>query len=562
MLKIYRDKKTGVTEVTNLTKVAVSSVDEIIEVLLKGSLARIVGSTDANDRSSRSHMIATTYIHKKSRHTGTITMGRLNLVDLAGSERLKHSNATGERLSEAVQINKSLAALGDVMRALEKQQVDKEVHVPYRNSKLTQLLQNSLENSITYMIINISPSSSHVQETIQSLQFAKRVKAIKIGQATTLQQSKKFTKTNNELRELSSKNKTLIKSLREMRSKNKVLATDIGNLRESLKVELTNGKKEIRALQETITFQKAASQKHVKTVEKNQMLDKSVNSWKRKYEILVKKYFIKTGEVETLTHKMRNYEHEIIRVQQQSSALSRNILAKRKDDVDKSHIIVDTLKKNVLKLDQDNRNLRVQVQQLQQKSGSSLLWPKHALECSESNTSPDANYQSIHNFETPKRSSASPTIKIKSHDSRLRSSARMNGQLANIKSRGLRSLQQTQGSKKLRGLTGSSSPSSFSGGRKIRNAFTSAQNLGIKPRRLIIDESEESPLSRSSAEGVMRVKSLPGSARKSNGDRIKRQNTVSSAQRRSTAEARRNSAFQKHINRNRLAKVKNKNKSK
>jgi len=560
ILKIYRDKKTGMTEVANLTKIPVTSLEEVLKVLMKGSQTRIVGATDANHRSSRSHMIATTYFRATSRRTRTTTIGRLNLIDLAGSERLKHSNATGERLSEAVQINKSLAALGDVMRALEKQQADKEVHVPYRNSKLTQLLQNSLENSITYMIINISPSSSHVQETIQSLQFAKRVKAIKIGQATTSQQSKKFTKTNNELRELSSKNKTLIKSLREMRSKNKVLATDIESLRESLKVELTNGKKEIRALQETITFQKAASQKHVKAMEKNQILDKSVNSWKRKYEILVKKYFIKTGEVETLTHKMRNYEHEIIRVQQQSSALSRNILAKRKDDVDKSHIIVDTLKKNVLKLDQDNRNLRVQVQQLQQKSGSSLLWPKHALE--ESNTSPEANYQSIHNFETPKRSSASPRMKIKSHDSRLRSSARMNGQLANIKSRGLRSLQQTQGSKKLRGLTGSSSPSSFSGGRKIRNAFTSAQNLGIKPRRLIIDESGESPLSRSSAEGVMRVKSLPGSARKSNGDRIKRQNTVSSAQRRSTAEARRNSAFQKHINRNRLAKVKNKNKSK
>jgi len=172
-------------------------------------------------------MIATTYFRTTSKRTRTTTIGRLNLIDLAGSERLKHSNATGERLSEAVQINKSLTALGDVMRALEKQQSDKEVHVPYRNSKLTQLLQNSLQNSITYMIINISPASSHVQETIQSLQFAKRVQAIKMGQATSFQQSKNFTKTNNELRQLSSKNKTLVKSLREMRSQNRVLLADI-----------------------------------------------------------------------------------------------------------------------------------------------------------------------------------------------------------------------------------------------------------------------------------------------------------------------------------------------
>jgi hypothetical protein len=137
---------------------------------------RHVGATLMNKDSSRSHSIFTIYVEALS-ETGSIRMGKLNLVDLAGSERQAKTGATGERFKEATKINLSLSALGNVISAL----VDgKSSHIPYRDSKLTRLLQDSLGgNTKTVMIACISPSDNNYDETLSTLRYANRAKNIK-----------------------------------------------------------------------------------------------------------------------------------------------------------------------------------------------------------------------------------------------------------------------------------------------------------------------------------------------------------------------------------------------
>merc|ERR1711998_338419 len=106
---------------------------------------------------------------------GKTSVGKLSLVDLAGSERADKTGATAERLKEAQSINKSLSALGDVISALS----NNEKFIPYRNNKLTQLMQDSLGgNAKTLMFVNISPADYNRDETLTSLQFATRVKRV------------------------------------------------------------------------------------------------------------------------------------------------------------------------------------------------------------------------------------------------------------------------------------------------------------------------------------------------------------------------------------------------
>ncbi|KAL4236725.1 Kinesin-like protein kifc1 [Mactra antiquata] len=178
-------KMTGTTGgdvmVTNLTTVPVSAEHQITDLLKTASRNRAVGETQCNERSSRSHSVFRLKITGANEITGEQCKGTLNLVDLAGSERLKESGATGQRLKETQSINKSLSNLGNVIMALG----NKEGHVPYRNSKLTYLLQNSLGgNSKTLMFVNVSPREENFSETLNSLRFATKVNQCNIGTAT------------------------------------------------------------------------------------------------------------------------------------------------------------------------------------------------------------------------------------------------------------------------------------------------------------------------------------------------------------------------------------------
>jgi hypothetical protein len=166
--------------VKNLTTVIVKGVAEIEKIMIKGTKNRKTGQTKMNKDSSRSHSIFTLFLEMSEKdETGEdkFKAGKLNLVDLAGSERQSKTEATGERLKEAQKINLSLSALGNVISAL----VDgKSKHIPYRDSKLTRLLQDSLGgNTKTVMIAAISPANYNYDETLSTLRYASRAKNIK-----------------------------------------------------------------------------------------------------------------------------------------------------------------------------------------------------------------------------------------------------------------------------------------------------------------------------------------------------------------------------------------------
>jgi hypothetical protein len=170
----------GGTFVPNLSNVAVTCMDDVLAVLATGESNRSVGKTNMNEHSSRSHMILTVSAKSRNCVTGAKSFGKLHLIDLAGSERIGKSGAQGDRLKEAQNINKSLSALGDCVQSL----VSKSKHVPFRNSKLTHLLQDSLGGeSKALMFVCVSPADSDVSETNCSLNFASRVRNVELGQA-------------------------------------------------------------------------------------------------------------------------------------------------------------------------------------------------------------------------------------------------------------------------------------------------------------------------------------------------------------------------------------------
>ncbi|KAI4692058.1 uncharacterized protein J4E84_003026 [Alternaria hordeiaustralica] len=187
-VEVRHDAAKKQTILENAVSVKLDGPKSVEEILMTADKNRTVAATKANMRSSRSHSVFILKLVGTNEITGERSEGTLNLVDLAGSERLEHSKAEGARLKETQNINKSLSCLGDVINALGSKE---GTHVPYRNSKLTYLLQYSLGgNSKTLMFVMVSPLQAHLQETITSLKFATKVHNTHIGTA------KKQTKTS------------------------------------------------------------------------------------------------------------------------------------------------------------------------------------------------------------------------------------------------------------------------------------------------------------------------------------------------------------------------------
>jgi len=213
-LSIRENQKKGIY-VEGLSEWAVCSPNDIYALLERGAQSRTKAQTKMNDVSSRSHAVFTIILEQMKKYKGkkTFKSGKLNMVDLAGSERVKLSGATGKQLDECRRINKSLSALGNVINALTD---PKTKHIPYRDSKLTRLLQNSLGgNCKTSMIAMISPYDGSFNESISTLNFAKRAKSIRIKASINeeLNQNALISQYETELnrlrKELEEKNKII-----------------------------------------------------------------------------------------------------------------------------------------------------------------------------------------------------------------------------------------------------------------------------------------------------------------------------------------------------------------
>ncbi|XP_009110848.1 kinesin-like protein KIN-14H isoform X2 [Brassica rapa] len=190
-LEIRNSSQDGIN-VPDATLVPVSTTSDVISLMNLGQKNRAVSATAMNDRSSRSHSCLTVHVQGRDLTSGATLRGSMHLVDLAGSERVDKSEVTGDRLKEAQHINKSLSALGDVIASLSQ----KNNHIPYRNSKLTQLLQDSLGGQAkTLMFIHISPEVDTLGETLSTLKFAERVATVELGAA-------RVNKDTSEVKEL------------------------------------------------------------------------------------------------------------------------------------------------------------------------------------------------------------------------------------------------------------------------------------------------------------------------------------------------------------------------
>lgn len=172
-LRIHENKEQGIY-VKDMTESYVGGEDEVFSLLKIGNENRSIGSTDMNKQSSRSHSVFILQIEQKNTVDFSSKTGKIYLVDLAGSERIAKTGAQGQTLDEAKNINKSLTCLGQVINALTD---GKSTHIPYRDSKLTRILQESLGgNSRTSLIVTCSPSVFNEHETVSTLRFGQRAK--------------------------------------------------------------------------------------------------------------------------------------------------------------------------------------------------------------------------------------------------------------------------------------------------------------------------------------------------------------------------------------------------
>ncbi|KAK1316721.1 Kinesin-4 [Acorus calamus] len=250
--------------------VSVRCTRDVFDLMRIGLANRAVGATALNVRSSRSHSVLTVHVQGKELVSGSTLRGCLHLVDLAGSERVNKSEAVGERLKEAQHINKSLSALGDVIFALAQ----KSSHIPYRNSKLTQVLQDALGGQAkTLMFVHINPDVHATGETISTLKFAERVASIELGAA----HANKETGELRELREEVAKLKSVLE-----RKETQMEQLKVENMQyKALEVHKTGFVSPLQSRTATITLKSEVSRRSIDGARNNEMRTSSSGKQRR-----------------------------------------------------------------------------------------------------------------------------------------------------------------------------------------------------------------------------------------------------------------------------------------
>ncbi|XP_068458228.1 kinesin-like protein KIF21A isoform X1 [Clinocottus analis] len=384
-IKIHEDAAGGIYTVGVTTR-TVSSEAEMMQCLKLGALSRTTASTQMNVQSSRSHAIFTIHLcqvrvcasdNQESESDNRVSNGnsemdeyetltaKFHFVDLAGSERLKRTGATGDRAKEGISINCGLLALGNVISALGDRS-KRSSHVPYRDSKLTRLLQDSLGgNSQTVMIACISPSDRDFMETLSSLKYANRARNIKnkvmVNQDKASQQISvlrtEIARLQIELMEYKTGKRLSgedgVESFSDMFHENSMLQTENGNLRVRVK-----------AMQETVDAQRARLTQLLSD-QANQVLARAGEGASEEIGNMIQGYI---KEIEELRAKLleseavnENLRRNLSRASNRQSLYGApSLLAPEKETSD----IIELAKKDLEKLKKREKKKKKRLQQL------------------------------------------------------------------------------------------------------------------------------------------------------------------------------------------------------
>ena len=358
-LNIREDKKKGIY-IDNLSEWIVRNSDDIYTLLERGSENRATSSTVMNEISSRSHAIFIITVEQTSstknndlnNYNISTKISKLNLVDLAGSERTKITGAKGKQLEESKKINKSLSALGNVINALTE--LKGANHIPYRDSKLTRLLEDSLGgNCKTTMITMISPCQDFINETLSSLSFARRAKKIK-----------NKPKINEEInhKALISQYELQLKNLRnELNKKNEILKN---NLFVKQVEKLTDDKKNIiKELEETSQLYYKERDEKKKLENKIEIINKDFEIYKNNFnnlEIEKTPQFISAIE-KRQNSLLKEFDNKLQEFQKTNKSINTEEIERYKQLILKQREMMSTLTKkinerdeNILQLQEDN----------------------------------------------------------------------------------------------------------------------------------------------------------------------------------------------------------------
>lgn len=302
-----------------------------------GIVQRSTASTAANEHSSRSHCITIITVKQTDKDNNIIT-GKLYLVDLAGSERLSKSCVDGDRLEETKAINKSLTCLSNVLQALDK----KDPHIPYRDSKLTFLLKDSLsENSKTVLLCTLCPTQAQCNETISTLDFATRVKHIHFGVAKKhieVQNNKSLIQNlQNEKKDYISREESYVKKISELETQIKKLEewkiNETNNKNNGIKAQNEKYEQKINDITNELKTCKKdldKSNKDIENLNNNiNTLNKSIDNYKKQekeYKKTIEE--LKNGynkEIETFHIKEKTYDEKINQKENEIKQLMKSI---------------------------------------------------------------------------------------------------------------------------------------------------------------------------------------------------------------------------------------------